>query len=145
MAEMISFTVPGIPIAQPRPRACAFVRGGKVRTRIYRDDDSPIHAWRQAVTLAARMKYQGPPLEGPVGVKMDFFLARPKSMQWKKRPMLRCWHDSRPDLDNFVKGVLDALNGILWEDDGQVVQMKAQKQIAAGGEQPCVEVMVWRM
>ena len=34
----------------------------------------------------------------------------------------------RPDLDNLIKGVMDALNGILWLDDAQVVRIHAGKE-----------------
>ena len=33
----------------------------------------------------------------------------------------------RPDLDNFVKTFLDSMNGILWHDDSQVVEIVASK------------------
>lgn len=31
----------------------------------------------------------------------------------------------KPDIDNFLKATLDAGNGVLWEDDDQVVQIHA--------------------
>ena len=37
------------------------------------------------------------------------------------------WHTKKPDLDNLVKSVLDGLNGILWEDDKQVAEIRARK------------------
>ena len=35
--------------------------------------------------------------------------------------------DTRPDVDNGIKSLLDALNGLAWEDDGQVVKITAEK------------------
>ena len=35
--------------------------------------------------------------------------------------------DTRPDIDNGIKLLLDALNGLAWEDDGQVVKITAEK------------------
>ena len=32
-----------------------------------------------------------------------------------------------PDLDNYVKLILDALNGLLWEDDRYIVEMPSGK------------------
>jgi Holliday junction resolvase RusA-like endonuclease len=32
-----------------------------------------------------------------------------------------------PDLDNCVKSLMDCGNGVLWEDDAQVVKLTAQK------------------
>ena len=36
----------------------------------------------------------------------------------------------KPDIDNIIKAVLDALNGIAYKDDTQVVQVMAQKKYA---------------
>ena len=52
---------------------------------------------------------------------MCFYLPQAKS-NTKKRPT------QTPDLDNLVKGILDALNGSgVWDDDCQVVQLQAEK------------------
>lgn len=34
---------------------------------------------------------------------------------------------TRPDTDNYVKGILDALNGIVVKDDSKIVDIVAQK------------------
>ena len=58
--------------------------------------------------------------------------------------MPRVWAPAkgRDDFDNLAKSTCDALTGILWEDDGQVVHVVALKMYAAGDEGPGVEVMV---
>lgn len=59
-------------------------------------------------------------LEGPVRLTAKFLIERPK----------RCrssFPDRRPDLDNYVKLVMDACNGFLWQDDAQVVELYASK------------------
>ena len=45
-----------------------------------------------------------------------------------------------PDLDNYVKLILDALNGLLWEDDRYIVEMHAGKFYTTGD--PRTELMV---
>lgn len=62
-----------------------------------------------------------PPLEGPLKVTVVLYLDRPKAAKNRLFPMVR------PDLDNYVKAVLDAADGILWKDDGQVVILHAMK------------------
>jgi len=37
-------------------------------------------------------------------------------------------HTKKPDLDNMVKFVKDCLNGEVWHDDSQVVNLSARKQ-----------------
>lgn len=143
---MISFSVPGIPIAQPRPRVgWRFVKGGGKMPGICRDNTHPVHAFKAAVQIAAKSAYQGPPLSGPLEVRMLFLLPRPKAMQWKKREMPRAWHITRFDVDNLAKSVLDALKGLTWGDDAQVASASLVKMYASGNEQPGVEVQITRL
>lgn len=72
------------------------------------------------------------PLEGPLVVEMTF--TRPpakgnarKYMEGEHYPDTR-----RPDVDNLMKAVLDAGNGILWMDDSQVVRVVAAKFVGIG-------------
>lgn len=51
------------------------------------------------------------------------------------------WHTSRPDADNIVKGIQDALKD-WWGDDCQVSQLIAIKRTAAFGEAPHYSVQV---
>ncbi len=64
-----------------------------------------------------------PPLfKGPVALNIIFSLRRPKSAKNRKYPTCR------PDLDNFLKLFFDSANGLVFEDDSQVVQIVAVKQ-----------------
>ena len=69
-------------------------------------------------------------------------MPRPKNKVWKRKPMPRYWHTKRPDLDNLVKAVLDALNGLAWRDDAQIHTLNISKVVAAGDEQPHVQVRI---
>lgn len=57
------------------------------------------------------------PLKGKIKINVDFFRRKPKKIT------SRLWGD----LDNHVKAVLDALNGIAYNDDSQVVEVRATK------------------
>lgn len=47
----------------------------------------------------------------------------------------------RPDVDNYAKGVKDALNGIMYKDDSQITKLTVRKYYA---EQPKVVVkIIW--
>ena len=70
------------------------------------------------------------PLNGQICVWFKFFVNPPKSTpQWKKplmdQGLIR--PNKSPDLDNYVKLILDALNGRLWEDDRYIVEMHSVK------------------
>lgn len=88
------------------------------------------HAYTPAKTVAkeAEIKYWlihegAPKFEGPVCVKIDAFFQKPKSA-----PKSRVFHMTKPDLSNVAKTVEDAGNGILWDDDKQIVSMTLTKQ-----------------
>ena len=137
--EAITFVVPAIPIAQPRPKARAFAG----HAQIYEADKShPVHAFKASVRHAAAEAYQGAPLECPLYVSLLFVFPRPANKRWKKRPMPREWCPKKPDCDNLIKSCLDAMNGLTFADDSQVVAMDLTKFVAAGDEQPHVVVRI---
>lgn len=118
----LTFTVPGEPVPQPRPRVST--RGGFARA--YVPAKHPVHAYRDAIAAAARAAGAGVHGE-PVSVVIDFVWSRPKSHLRKigikpDAPVL-----PRPDLDNTTKAVLDSLNGVAWEDDSQVQRLVVEK------------------
>jgi Holliday junction resolvase RusA-like endonuclease len=78
------------------------------------------------------MRAQCPtPLEGPLELSVTFYFKRPQSWLKARRDAVddgeTPWYMGKPDLDNLVKLVKDAGNGILWRDDAQVVRLDADK------------------
>ena len=57
------------------------------------------------------------PLQGSVRIRAQFYRRKPKKLT------SRMWGD----VDNHLKSVLDALNGICYEDDSQVVEVTGTK------------------
>lgn len=73
------------------------------------------------------------PLQGAVSLHMEICVPVPASWSKKKRAealSLAIYPTSKPDLDNCIKLVGDALNGILWADDKQIVRCSAAKRYA---------------
>lgn len=123
---MISFAVHGDPVAQPRHKIAT---RGKF-ARAYIQKDHPIHGYKQAVQLAAKVAMGGrAPVESAVEVAIVFCFARPKSHTKAQR--LDDRHTQKPDLDNLTKAVLDALNGICWTDDSQAFRLRPEKKWAS--------------
>lgn len=141
----ITFTVPAIPVAQPRQRHRVLTAGGRTFAQNYTPAKHPVNAFKAAVQLAARQAYTGPPIEGPVSLAMTAIFPRPKRLMWKSRTMLCEWHTTKPDADNVVKAVKDALSGLLWRDDCQVCQLIVDKWIAGGDDQPGVVIQVEKL
>lgn len=122
---IVAFTLSITPVAKGRPR---FGNG-----RAYTDPKT--RSFERAVAVLARKAYPGPPLTGPIGLELTFHLPRPKSA-----PKRVVWPAVRPDLDNQIKGVKDALNGILYGDDGQVCILAARKVY---GSPSRIDVRAW--
>lgn len=141
--KSISFSVPGLPVAQPRQRHRIVAAHGRQFTQNYTPAKAPVNAFKAAVRDAAARVYGGPPLQGAIRLHLTFLFPRPKALIWKSRPMSRVPKVSKPDWDNLGKSVCDALTGLLWGDDAQVFCPWVEKWIAAGDEQPrtlvCVE------
>jgi len=143
---IIKFTVPAVPVAQPRTKATAF--GGKARvytpTTLGTGDGKrphPIHAFKATVRLAAEV-YNGAPIAGPVRIDVLFVFPRHSSKVWKSKPMPRYPHVEKPDIDNLIKSVLDALQGTIIVDDCQVYAGTIEKWRASGDEQPHCAVSI---
>lgn len=70
------------------------------------------------------------PAECYVSVSVSAFFPVPKSYSKKKREDClerRLRPDKKPDMDNILKVVLDALNEVAYEDDKQVVELIGRK------------------
>lgn len=65
-------------------------------------------------------KYKSKIIENPVCIEIVFAMKKPKAKTTK-------YVQKRPDIDNLAKTVLDALNGIAYVDDKQVVKLVATK------------------
>jgi Holliday junction resolvase RusA-like endonuclease len=64
------------------------------------------------------------PLDGPIGLQMQITVEIPGS--WSKKKQAAALRGDvrptgKPDLDNSLKLVADALNKVLWRDDAQIV------------------------
>lgn len=118
----ITFSVPGDPVPQPRPRVST--RGGFARA--YVPSKHPVHAYREAIASAARAAGAGVHAE-PVEVVIDLVFARPKSHLRKSGIKADAPVLPRVDVDNAAKACLDSLNGVAWEDDSQVRRLVVEK------------------
>lgn len=123
----ITFSVPGNPVPQPRPRITVRGKHGHA----YVPKDHPIHAYRQAVTVAARAAGLRQPT-GPVSVIVDAVFARPKSHMNKSGVKPTAPALPRPDVDNISKGVLDALKSVMG-DDTNVSRLLVEKSWGTEG------------
>ena len=82
-------------------------------------------------------------LDGPLCARVVGIWPRVQRMPDRKHTG-RQWRPSRPDWDNVAKLVLDALSGVVYGDDAQIVHGQALTVYAADDEPAGIEVAVWR-
>lgn len=143
---MIEFTAYGR--ARTKGSTTSFVKNGKIVT--HDAAGTPGLVWEQSVAsaaLVAREEAGGriAPHQ-PVGVEVTFFQPRNKGdfgtgrNAHRLKPSAPPFPASRPDVDKYLRRMLDALTGVLYADDGQVVTVRAEKR---WGDPARAEVRVW--
>lgn len=135
----ITFTVPGIPVAQPRARASVVCGRAKIVSAVRKD---PVNDFKAAVKLCAHVAYKGPLLDGPLSVTLTYRFDRNKKDIRKRGDNPPLYKTTTPDVDNLMKSVFDALNGVLWKDDALIAESHVVKTFAALSEKPGVDVSV---
>lgn len=116
----MSFVVPGHPV--PKARARVSFRGGKAHARTPEKTQN-FEATVRLVAASARPS--GWPLRARYALRLDVYLAH-----------------ERGDLDNFLKSVGDAANGILWHDDSAKYVRDVVLHVETDQAQPRLEVHV---
>lgn len=107
-------------VGKQRPRAT--VRGGHAsvytprKTRVF--EELVRKAWREQVG-GRWAKFKGPVT---VAVEITRELAKSNPKFWAGRA-----DTGKPDVDNTVKGILDALNGLAYSDDANITREVAEK------------------
>jgi Holliday junction resolvase RusA-like endonuclease len=107
----IELNIPIEPVPKGRPR---FTKQGFTYT------PKATKVFEAALKNYLRAMYHNPPIDGPLSVRVTFMIEKPKSVK-------REYPTVKPDTDNYIKGVLDAANGILWKDDCQIIEIWACK------------------
>jgi crossover junction endodeoxyribonuclease RusA len=127
--------VPGRPIPQGSTKA--YLPKGHTRP-IVTADNTQTKPWRADVQAHVRQAV-GPTIQIPDGpVVLDLKFVMPRRAAEPKR--ITPAHVRKPDLDKLIRAVLDALTGIVFTDDAQVVDIGAGKVTALIGEQPGVHI-----
>ncbi|WP_346207632.1 RusA family crossover junction endodeoxyribonuclease [Caldifermentibacillus hisashii] len=133
---MIKFTVYGEPVAQGRPRATTI--NGHVR--MY--DPKKSRDYKNYIRLAASEHKPEKLLEGPLSMKVKIYRPSLKSFSKKKAEMAEKGEIrpvTKPDTDNYIKAIKDALKSVIWKDDSQVVELHASKYYS---QNPRIEIEI---
>jgi Holliday junction resolvase RusA-like endonuclease len=124
----IMFTVSGQPHGKGRPRFAR--RGNFIQTYT----DAKTSSYEDQIRFyALQAMGSSKPLETALEGFIYVRLPVPKS--YPKKRVVAClngseWPCKKPDLDNVVKSFMDAMNGIVYGDDSQVVEIHTTKVYA---------------
>ena len=135
----IKFTIPGEPCAQGRPRFSTL--SGYVKAIDPAKSRNQKAFIKYLATTAA--KQQGWVYTYlPIYVEIIAYMGIPKSKSKKWRTAAICGRErptKKPDTDNIFKLVTDALSGVIYADDKQIVSCRVQKWYS---EEPRTEVKI---
>lgn len=124
--KTILFEIMGEPVAQGRPRAGKSFSG---QTVLY--DPLKSRDFKQYVKLVAAQNAPKELIKGPIILNVDVYRATPKKFQTGPKQLLiesgALRPTTKPDVDNYVKGVKDGLNKVIWHDDSQVIELTVRK------------------
>lgn len=132
----MNFKIEGLPKGKGRPR---FTRSGHTYT------PDMTRKYEALVTARAKEAMIGKrKIEKPNAVRVDILATFPVPSSWSKKRRTAALqgvehHVSKPDLDNVQKAILDGMNGIVFEDDSQVIDSRTRK---AYGPEPGVKVFI---
>lgn len=129
MTNSITFEVLGKP--EPAGSKRAFFKAGMKRP-IVTEDNTRSKPWKIIVASTALAELHGattPVFIGPVKLGVTFHLSRPLGHHGKKglRPSAPRWPTVKPDTTKLLRCLEDALTGIMWRDDAQIVVQHVSK------------------
>ena len=131
----LKFTIPGDPVGKARPRFDS--RSNRNYTPQGTRDYEELVKW------SYRAKYGGKMLTGEISATITAFYKIPES--WSKKRKEQVIRDDikptvKPDCDNIVKAILDAINGVAYKDDAAVTDLEFRKRYTINN--PRVEVKI---
>lgn len=133
---MIRFTVHGEPVAAARAKYT------NQRGRVWAYDPQKSRNYKQYVRVIAKLAGINEPKLGPIKLSVQFYRSIPQTWTKKKQKLAAdgtLKPTTKPDLDNLIKAVQDALNGIAYADDRQIIEMHISKHYST---EPRVEIAI---
>ena len=130
MEREIRFTIPGTPKGKARARTFYNPKLGRMQS--ITPDNTMLYEnlIRTCYIQASSNKIQ----DMPVSITIHAVFEPPKSASAKNREAMFAGSIlplKKPDIDNIAKVVLDALNGLAYHDDSQIVSLRVSKTYGA--------------
>ena len=135
---MVTVTVAGHPITQGSKQAIRRRDGG---ISMIESGGDRLTQWRHAINDEARHATNGTsPATGPVTIEAHFTIPKPASTPKRRRT----WpiKTRSGDLDKLARAALDAMTGVVYTDDAQVIDLHVTKDLADHDRPPGVAIIV---
>ena len=127
----ISLTIPGPPVGKQRARIC---RTGHAFT------PAKTVNYEALVKQTFAAKYPDfVPMSGPLRMILSSYIMPSKETTRKLKKGAKIYPTIRPDISNVLKSIEDALNGLAYVDDKQIISVYAEKKYSL---RPCVEIIL---
>lgn len=123
--ESVTFVVPGRPQGKGRPRA-ALVNG---KIRMYTPNNTA--QYENTIAWCWKSAAKGKKFAAPVRIEIIAYFEVPKSYPKKRAELCRnnvLRPSCKPDGDNILKAVADALNGLAYDDDKDISDFAVSKR-----------------
>ena len=120
MRDSMMFEVRNV-VPVPEGSHSAHIIGG--RAVVHHNNSNKLMEYREAVADAYRKSGGNYHHDSPISIQMCFIFPRPKTVKQKKRPYMTV----KPDLDKLIRSTLDALTGVAYDDDSQVIDITSSK------------------
>lgn len=117
-------------------------RGADAKLMLIDMNEAKVKPWRNTAKMVAAELMRGrDPYEGPLMLAVEFHMPRPKSHHGVHgvRRSAPSYPIVRPDATKLLRPLEDALTGIVWNDDSQIVEQIVRKRY---GDPPRAEVRV---
>lgn len=112
-----SFFVPGKPVPQGAITSFPYRKGPSLGVRTIHKNQDVLYPWRDRVKLIASEIGPEVPFKDSIIITYHFYVHAPKS----EVKTFRTWPIRRPDLSHLIRAIEDALSGVIYKDDSQIV------------------------
>lgn len=158
MRKILQVIVPGKPQSRGSKRAIPIGDGrggyrsngrGGIMTRAV-DSNKNSKLWMKQAGMIARSQFSGEPYEGPIVFQAKFAFQRPKSHfgTGKNAGEIKASspeeHTQKPDLTKLMRAAEDALTGVVYQDDSQIVRYEGCCKVWVECE-PYTEIVVYAL
>lgn len=124
---------------------CVAKQSFRANRNVFMKDKKVADYQKYVASIAKIHMGDNKPLEGPLSVCLIAYFEIKKSYSKKKIAAIKngtVFPTMKPDCDNLGKGILDAMNKIVYNDDSQIVHYTTIKRFA---ERPYVLIYIGKM